>query len=293
MKSFSNGQELLSLCHEYNLNISDIMLDMEIERGKQNKSDILAHMRKTLEIMRVSCTEPIEHEAKCIGGMLGGEGRKLMKRVTAGESLLGGLVGKAVAYSMSVMEHNSAMGCVVAAPTAGSSGVIPGVLFAMKEEKKLSDETLISGLLCSGAIGYLYMRNASVAGAEAGCQAEVGAASAMSAAAIVEMCGGTPKQALDASAISIANLLGLVCDPVAGLVQCPCQSRNAIGVSNAFTCAEIALSGRAALIPFDEMLDAMYKIGKDMPSSLRETALGGCADTPAGKQWKERVFGNR
>lgn len=289
--NFGNGQELLALCKEHGIPVSHVMLSMEEGRGKQSRDEILEQMKQTLAIMKASCQEPLKHEAKCVGGMIGGEGKRLMVRAEAGQSLLGNLVGKAVAYAMSVMEHNSAMGCVVAAPTAGSSGVVPGVLLALQEEMGFSEEVLVNGLLCAGAIGYLYMRNASVAGAEAGCQAEIGAASAMSAAAIVEMCGGTPEQALDAAAISISNLLGLVCDPVAGLVQCPCQTRNATGVSNAFTCAEITLSGTPALIPFDEMLEVMYKIGRDMPSALRETALGGCAATPTGKQWQKKIFG--
>lgn len=291
--AFANAQELIALCQKSGRPISQIMLEAEEERGKQSRTEIIEHLKKTLEIMRASCAEPLDREENCVGGLIGGEGRRMMARVAAGSSLLGNLTGKAVAYSMAVMEHNSAMGRVVAAPTAGSSGVVPGVLMALQEEKGLSDETLLDGLLCAGAIGYLYMRNASVAGAEAGCQAEIGAASAMIAAAVVEMCGGTPKQALDAGAISISNMLGLVCDPVAGLVQCPCQTRNAIGVSNALTCAEIALSGINALIPFDEMLAVMYQIGRDMPSALRETALGGCAATPTGKMWQETVFGKK
>lgn len=291
--TFANGEELLRLCQTHQLPISQVMLAAEEARGKQTRGEILAQMRQTLAIMRQSCAEPLASDVHCMGGMIGGEGRKLMARVTAGTSLLGAAVGRAVACAMAVMEYNSAMGCVVAAPTAGSSGVLPGVLTALQEQNGLSDDALIDGLLCAGAVGYLYMRNATVAGAEAGCQAEVGAASAMAAAAIVELCGGTPNQALDASAIAISNLLGLVCDPVAGLVQCPCQSRNAIGVTNAFTCAEIVLSGRAALIPFDEMLDAMNRIGHDMPAALRETALGGCAATPTGKRWRKAVFGKR
>ncbi len=172
------------------------------------------------------------------------------------------------------------MGLIVAAPTAGSAGVLPGVLLAMQEEKGLTDDDLYKGLLNAGAVGYLLMHNASVSGAEAGCQAEVGAASAMAASAIVEMMGGTPEMCLNAAGFAISNLLGLVCDPIAGLVESPCQSRNAVGVANAITSAEIVLSGVNHPIPFDEMAEAMLRVGKSLPFELKETAMGGCAGTP-------------
>ena len=194
------------------------------------------------------------------------------------------MLSRAIAYSMAVLEVNASMGLIVAAPTAGSSGVVPGVLLALGEEKNLTDEQLFNGLLNASAIGYILMRNASVSGAEAGCQAEVGAASAMAASAAVEMMGGTPEMCLTAASIALSNLLGLVCDPIAGLVESPCQSRNAIGVANAVTCAELALSGITHPIPFDEMAEAMYRVGKSLPFELRETAMGGCAGTPTGCQ---------
>ena len=174
------------------------------------------------------------------------------------------------------------MGTIVASPTAGASGVIPGLLLALQEEFNLSDECVLNGLFNSSAIGYLLMRNASVSGAEAGCQAEVGSASAMAASAAVEMMGGTPEQCMYAASTALQNLLGLVCDPVAGLVEVPCQSRNGIGATNALICAEMALAGISNIIPLDEMIECMYSVGKNMPSELRETALGGCAKTPTG-----------
>ena len=183
---------------------------------------------------------------------------------------------------MAVLEMNASMGLIVAAPTAGSSGVLPGVLLALQEEQALKDEQIYSGLLNASAIGYILMRNASVSGAEAGCQAEVGAASAMAASAVVEMMGGTPEMSLQAASIAISNLLGMVCDPIAGLVEAPCQSRNSIGSANAVICAELALSGVTHPIPFDEMTEAMYRVGKSIPFELRETAMGGCAGTPTG-----------
>ena len=189
-------------------------------------------------------------------------------------------MSRAITYAMAVLEVNASMGVIVAAPTAGSSGVVPGVLLALQEEYELSDEEILDGLYTAGAVGYLLMRNASVAGAEAGCQAEVGAASAMAAAAAVEIMGGTPQMCLHAAAGALANLLGLVCDPIAGLVEAPCQNRNSIGAANAMISAQQALAGISQVIPFDQMAEAMYHVGRSLPFELRESALGGCAGTP-------------
>ena len=164
------------------------------------------------------------------------------------------------------------MGLIVAAPTAGSAGVLPGMLFALQDRYNISDERLIDALFNAGAIGYLAMRNATVAGAVGGCQAEVGIASAMAASAAVELMGGKPEQCLDAASTVLMNMLGLVCDPVGGLVEYPCQNRNAAGVANALVAAELSLAGIHQFIPFDEMLDTMYAVGRRIPIELRETA---------------------
>jgi L-serine dehydratase len=184
-------------------------------------------------------------------------------------------------YAMATLEVNASMGLIVAAPTAGSAGIVPGILLALQEVYDFSDEQLLEGLFHAGAIGYLAMRNATVAGAVGGCQAEVGVASAMAASAMVELMGGTPQMCVAAASTVLQNMLGLVCDPVGGLVEYPCQSRNAAGVANAIVAAEIALAGIPQLIPLDEMMEAMYKVGKRLPPELRETALGGCATTPS------------
>ena len=177
------------------------------------------------------------------------------------------------------------MGLIVAAPTAGSSGIVPGVVLSLKEEHDFSDSQAVDALFNAGAIGYLAMRNATVAGAVGGCQADVGVASAMAASAAVELMGGSPRQCLYAASTVLMNMLGLVCDPVGGLVEYPCQMRNASGVANAMIAAELALAGIPQLIPFDEMLEAMYTVGKKLPGELRETAMGGCAVTPTGCQY--------
>lgn len=279
---FLTGNQLLEKCHEESLPISEIMKLREITLGHANTDDIKQKLKTVLSIMKKAVQKPLISPSKSIGGLIGGEAKKVTSHIGASDNVAGSMLSKAIAYSMAVLEVNASMGLIVAAPTAGSSGVLPGVLLALQNEHKLPDETLCKGLLNASAIGYLLMRNASVSGAEAGCQAEVGAASAMAASAIVEMLGGTPEMCLHAAVFALSNLLGLVCDPIAGLVESPCQSRNAIGVANAITSAELVLSGVRHPIPFDEMAEAMLRVGKSLPFELRETAMGGCAGTPTG-----------
>ena len=278
---FKNAAGLLALCDEYQLPISEIMRRRECEVGEVTADDVRARMQRVWEIMKDSATQPLTIDQKSMGGLIGGEAKKLSAHYAGKKSICGDVLSKAVMYSMAVLEVNSTMGLIVAAPTAGSSGVVPGLLLALQEEYEISDERILDGLMTAGAVGYLAMRNASVAGAVAGCQAEVGIASAMAAAAAVELMGGAPRQCLDAASTVLMNMLGLVCDPVGGLVEAPCQGRNAAGVANALIAAEIALSGITQLIPFDEMLETMYVVGRNLPAELRETALGGCAKTPS------------
>ena len=288
---FPSGSGLSEVCRRENCPISEAMLRMESARSGRGREEVLEELRGDLKVMYNSVLEPLDDPQKSIGGLIGGEARRIMDRANRAKPLLDPLLRKAAAYSMGVLEQNSSMRLIVAAPTAGSAGVLPGVLFALREERGFGEEDLLRGLLCAGAVGYLYMRNATVAGSEAGCQAEIGVASSMTAAAVTEMGGGTPEQCLDAASIAMQNLLGLVCDPVAGLVQVPCQTRNASAAANALIAAEIVLSGVSSRIPFDEMVEAMYRVGRNMPCALRETALGGCAATPAGCAWKKKIFG--
>lgn len=215
-----------------------------------------------------------------MGGLIGGEAKKITAHRTEAEPICGQMISKAMSYAMGVLEVNASMGLIVAAPTAGSSGVIPGVFRALQEEYHFSDDDMVEALFNAGAVGYLITYNATVAGAEGGCQAEIGAAAAMASSAAVQLMGGTPKQCLDAASSVIGTMLGLVCDPIGGLVEAPCQKRNAVGASNALVCAEMTLSGVGSLVPFDEMVEAMYKVGRSLPYELRETALGGVAATP-------------
>lgn len=276
---FKHAKDLLEICDKESLSISEVMIQREIDNSEMDRETIEEKMYKALSIMKDSSHKPLESPVKSMGGLIGGESAKLKKRYDARASICGNVLGKAIMYSMAVLEVNASMGLIVAAPTAGSSGIVPGLLLALQEEYDRTDEDMIRALFTASAVGYLAMRNATVAGAVGGCQAEVGVASAMAAAAAVELMGGSPQQALGAASTALANLLGLVCDPIAGLVEAPCQSRNGIGAANALTSAEMALAGIEQMIPFDEMLETMYHVGRGLPAELRETALGGCAAT--------------
>ena len=278
---FKSAKELLALCGETGLPISEVMRQRECLLGETPRSDVDRRMAKAWDIMRASATQPLKTPIKSMGGLIGGEAKKLEAHHAGGQSLCGEVLEKAMTYAMAVLEVNASMGLIVAAPTAGSAGVVPGLLLALQECYDISDECIVDALFNAGAVGYLAMRNATVAGAVGGCQAEVGIAAAMAASAAVELMDGTPQQCLDAASTVLMNMLGLVCDPVGGLVEYPCQNRNAAGVANALIAAEMALSGIRQLIPFDQMLDAMYAVGRRLPAELRETALGGCAATPA------------
>ena len=278
---FKNANELLALCEEKNLPISEIMRIREIELGETDAEVVNQKMTRVLEIMKDAALSPISQPVKSMGGLIGGEARKLSLHAQKKEGLCGDLLQKAVTYAMATLETNASMGLIVASPTAGSAGIVPGLMLAMQEHYHFSDAEIIQALFNASAIGYLAMRNATVAGAVGGCQAEVGVASAMAASAAVELMGGTPRECTYAASTVLMNMLGLVCDPVGGLVEYPCQNRNAAGVANAIIAAEMALAGIPQLIPLDEMIQTMFTVGKKLPAELRETAMGGCATTPS------------
>ena len=278
---FKNAKELLALCQEKNLPISEVMRQREIILGETTARLVDQRMDRVLEIMKDAAFSPIKNPVKSMGGLIGGESRKLYEFQFQVKSLCGNVLSRSITYAMATLETNASMGLIVASPTAGSAGIVPGLLLALQEVYGFSDEKIRQALFNSGAIGYLAMRNATVAGAVGGCQAEVGIASAMAASAAVELLGGTPLQCTYAASTVLMNMLGLVCDPVGGLVEYPCQNRNAAGVSNALIAAEMSLAGITQFIPLDEMIDTMYTVGKKLPAELRETALGGCAATPS------------
>lgn len=278
---FKNAKELLALCQEKNLPISEVMRQREILLGETTAKIVDQRMDRVLEIMKDAAFSPIKNPVKSMGGLIGGESRKLYEFQFQGKSLCGNVLSKSITFAMATLETNASMGLIVASPTAGSAGIVPGLILALQEVYGFSDKKIRQALFNAGAIGYLAMRNATVAGAVGGCQAEVGIASAMAASAAVELLGGTPLQCTYAASTVLMNMLGLVCDPVGGLVEYPCQNRNAAGVSNALIAAEMSLAGITQFIPLDEMIDTMYTVGKKLPAELRETALGGCAATPS------------
>ena len=283
---FKSAEELLQLCDDRKLPISAVMRQRECLLGETAADAVNARMQKAWEIMKASAKKPLQEPVQSMGGLIGGEAGKLDRQFRAGQNLCGPLLQRAVSYAMAVLETNASMGLIVAAPTAGSAGVVPGLLLSMQEQYAFTDAQIVDALFNAGAVGYLAMRNATVAGAVGGCQAEVGVAAAMAASAAVELMRGSPRQCLDAATTVLMNMLGLVCDPVGGLVEYPCQNRNAAGVANALTAAEIALAGIRQLIPFDEMLEAMYQVGRRLPAELRETALGGCAACKSCEKFK-------
>lgn len=277
---FTTGQELISFCEKEHISISKAMRLREEALFETEEEKQLSFMRASWEVMKQSVHDGWQMGNRSMGGLIGGESYKMSIFRVQGRSILGETVSKAVSYAMGVLEINASMGLIVAAPTAGSSGVIPGVLCALQETYGFTDDQMVQALFTAGAVGYLITRNSTVSGAEGGCQAEMGSAAAMAAAAVTELFGGSPRAALSAAGSVLVTMLGLVCDPIGGLVEAPCQKRNAAAAANALVCAEMALSGVQALVPFDEMVEVARRVGRSIPYELRETALGGVAAAP-------------
>lgn len=289
--NFTSGSELMSLCGKNNIKIYEMMLVREVHISQRNKDLIRNEMKESLDVMKKAVNRGLTEDIRSISGLTGGDAKRLLQYCENEHTVAGKGLNKAVAAAMAVLEVNGAMGQIVAAPTAGSSGILPGAIITTAERFGKTDEDIVNALFTAAAVGYIITRNATVSGAEGGCQAETGAAAAMAAAAIVEMLGGTPEQALNAAAMALKNIMGLVCDPIAGLVEAPCIKRNAIGTANALISADMALAGIISIIPFDEVVEAMLKVGRALPCELRETGTGGLAGTATGKQIHERIFG--
>lgn len=288
---FTSAVELLEQCEAHQMPIWEVMLNREVEMTKQSEAVIRERMAESLAVMKRAIDAGLKPGVRSMSGLIGGEAYKLNEYAKTNEPLSGQPMFKAITNAMSVIEVNASMGKIVASPTAGSCGILPGALVTTGIERQKSDEELVNALLTGAAIGYLFSRNATVAGAEGGCQAETGTASAMAAAGIVEMMGGTPQAAVSAAAFTIKNILGLVCDPIAGLVECPCAKRNALGSANAIISADMALAGILTIIPLDEVIETMYKVGKILSPTLKETAMGGLAVTPTGIRITKEIFG--
>ena len=287
---FTTVKQLLELCEKENKSISEIMIDSEVSNTFMTKDAIKRRMRKNLEIMRKSVETGLKGVYSTTG-LTGGDALRLHEYIRTGNFLSGELVISACASAIATNEVNAAMGVICASPTAGSAGTLPGVLFPLEKKLKLNEEQMINFLLTSGAFGLITANNAFIAGAAGGCQAEIGTSSAMAAAAAVEVAGGSPAQAAHAFAIALSNMLGLVCDPVAGLVEVPCIKRNAAGASNALISADMALAGLVSEIPADEVISAMREIGISMPTAFKETAEGGLANTLTGRRYQKEIFG--
>ncbi len=289
---FRNVAELVELAENKGVKIAEIMIQQEIEVTGITRDEIIAKMDRNLTVMEQAVERGLKGVTS-VTGLTGGDAVLLQKYIQSGKALSGNILLDAVSKAVATNEVNAAMGTICATPTAGSAGVVPGTLFAVKEVLNPTRMEMIEFLFTSAAFGFVVANNASISGAAGGCQAEVGSASGMAAASIVEMAGGTPKQAAEAMAITLKNMLGLVCDPVAGLVEVPCVKRNAMGASNAMTAADMALAGITSRIPCDEVINAMFLIGQSMPSALRETAEGGLAATPTGRRLQEEIFGKK
>lgn len=287
----ASGRELIEICKERNLKLSELAIISEIEETGRTKEQAVSEMVKNLKTMKDAASKAMDKEVISVSGLIGGDGHRLKKYVEAGNSLCGNFMVKAMARAISCSEVNASMGRIVACPTAGSCGILPSVIITAGEQLGKTDEELIEALFCSAIVGQVIAQNASISGAEGGCQAECGTAAAMGAAAVVEMMGGTPEMSLNAAAIVIKNILGLVCDPIAGLVEVPCAKRNAAGAVSALTTADMVMAGVESKIPFDDVVLAMYKVGKSLPPELRETAQGGLAITPTGLKLKEQILG--
>ena len=272
-----------SLLREANGDIAAIAREWQLQNDIHAHSveELDAYMHEVLSVMRDSAVKGMQKDLRSVSGLTGGNAYKLMEGVKSGATAGGSLLGRMAARALAVAECNAAMGRIVAAPTAGACGILPAVLLTLQEEYGYTDGQLVNALYVAGAFGLVIAHRASISGAQGGCQAECGSAAGMAAAAIVYLKGGSAAQSADACSFALMNLLGLVCDPVKGLVEVPCVFRNVGAISIALTAADMALSGIVCPIPCDEVIDAMRQVGDALPSSLRETGEGGCAGCPS------------
>ena len=276
--------DYIDLAEQKGKRIGEIVFIEQAEEAEKDQDELKERMAQNLQVMREAVQSGLTGDRKSLSGLVGGVALKVETLRRSGKSLIGERVNGAIARALAVVEVNASMGKIVAAPTAGSCGVLPAVLLTAEEALGSSEEAMVMALFCAAGIGMIIADRANVSGAEGGCQAEIGSAAGMAAAAAVELAGGSPKACVNAAAIAIKSFLGLVCDPVAGLVEVPCVKRNATAATVALAAAEMALAGIESAIPLDEVIDAMNEIGKSMPCSLRETAQGGLAITPTGQR---------
>ena len=291
MLTYQSVSELCQLAKREGRTLSQVILSDQAEQLERSEQALYDQMAARLQVMRESVQAGMDPELRSASGLSGGDAAKMLRYAAEG-GMTGRFVNQAIARALATSECNAAMGKIVAAPTAGSCGILPGTVLSVLEEGQCSEQQAVMALFTAGGIGMVISNRATLAGAEGGCQAECGAAAAMAAAALVELRGGRPMRAAHACAMALKNQLGLVCDPVAGLVEVPCIKRNVAGTMIAFSAAEMALAGIESKIPVDECIGAMYQVGTALPSSLRETAQGGLAATPTGVRLKKEIFGS-
>ena len=284
--------ELVETAKENGISVGEAVLKDQAAQMEQTEEHLLAQMEESLQVMEKAVESGMDPGLRSTSGLTGGDAWKMMKYGKTG-GITGSFMTGAMARALAVSEYNAAMGKIVAAPTAGSCGIMPGCLVSVMKERGIAREKILRGMFTAAGFGMVIAKRASVSGAQGGCQAECGSAAAMTAAALTEIMGGTPQQAADACAIALKNQLGLVCDPVAGLVEIPCIKRNVAGIMIAFSSADMALAGITSRIPADEVVDAMKEVGDSLPCALKETAQGGLANTPTARRMRESVFGTQ
>ena len=268
--------------------LADVFLETDEQEHAVPAEQIVEALRKRRAVMR-DCVERGKNGGLSMGKLVGNEARLLNDAFQSGKTFLDPLTVKAELYALAVMGENSRMGVIVAAPTAGAGGIVPGMLLALEEERHIDQEKTVRALVVAGGVGSIIALSASISGAAGGCQNEVGVASSMGAAGVAYMMGGSTRQSIHAAALALKNTLGLVCDPVGGLVEVPCVKRNALFAVHGLTAAQLALAGVESAIPMDEIVEAMVRIGRSLPRGLRETAEGGLATTETGRAIATRL----
>ncbi|MBY9080011.1 L-serine ammonia-lyase, iron-sulfur-dependent, subunit alpha [Paenibacillus sp. HN-1] len=291
--NFQTLSQLAALAAERNTGIGALMLEEQsVESGRPADAEF-AKMKEYYGVMKEAVRRGMTENTTSRSGLTGLDAQRVGAYNATGESSLGGPAGQAMAYALAVSEVNASMGRIIATPTAGSCGIIPGVFLSCQERFGWDDDKMTYGLFAAGAIGYVIANNSFVSGAEGGCQAEVGSAIGMAAGALTELRGGSPAQAVHAVGLALKNTLGLICDPVGGLVEIPCIVRNGFGAVTALAAADMALAGVRSVIPSDEVIKVMLEVGSSMPEKHRETAGGGLAQTPTGRKIMEDLRGSR
>lgn len=285
---FSSARELLELCTAKKCSIADVTLEREVRESGNSPEELITRMEEYFVRMRESVQKGLQLKNISPSGLSGGDAAKLLEYAQSENPLFGARFARTIAYGFAVLEHNAQFGRIIATPTAGSAGIVPACLLSLQEDRGISDKTAAHALFTAAGIGVIIGKNACFSGARGGCQAEVGSASCIAAAAITEACGGTPEQAVDAAAFALMNTLGLVCDPIGGYVEVPCVSRNGMFAIHSFEAAVMALAGARCVVPLDDVILAMRDIGRRMPRALKETSEGGLATTPTGLKFKPR-----